>query len=268
MVMQSLECGDDVLLTKHIVVRDAEKAFPRKGAAPIEVLAGINLAVNAGEFVAILGPSGCGKTTLLNVLAGQEALDSGVVQFHPCARLNHRREISVVWQEESLMPWRSALGNVEFPLLLAGLPRSEQRKKASIWLKAVGLAGFEEAYPAQLSVGMRRRVALAAALVTQPEVLLMDEPFSALDVYTKQQVEKEVVRVWETMDATIVMVTHDVQEAVALADRVVVLSQRPARVKLQRQIDLPRPRDLDALFGDRTFHDIVRELWLALTDKQ
>jgi NitT/TauT family transport system ATP-binding protein len=115
---------------------------------------------------------------------------------------------------------------------------------------------------------MRRRVALAAALVTQPEVLLMDEPFSALDVYTKQQVEKEVVRVWETMDATIVMVTHDVQEAVALADRVVVLSQRPARVKLQRQIDLPRPRDLDALFGDRTFHDIVRELWLALTDKQ
>jgi NitT/TauT family transport system ATP-binding protein len=266
--MINIEQPKNMVGTPHIVVRDAEKAFPRQGADPLRVLAGINLEVQPGEFVAVLGPSGCGKSTLLNVLAGQEVLDAGSVEFHHGPRQSHRRRIAAVWQEEASMPWKSALGNVEFPLLLAGRPQFERHERALNWLTIVGLAGFERSYPSQLSAGMRKRVSLAAALVTHPEVLLMDEPFSALDVYTKQQVEKEVVKVWETLDATIVMVTHDVQEAVALADRVVVLTERPARVKLERQIDLPRPRDLDALFGDKAFHEIVRELWLALTNKQ
>ena len=171
----------------------------------------------------------------------------------------------MVWQQDALMPWKSARANIEFPLTVLGKSPSERRDTARAWLAAVGLEGFEEYYPASLSQGMRQRVSLAAALATRPGLLLMDEPFGALDAYAKLQIEKEVIRLWEEMDAAILMVTHDVQEAVALSDRAILFTPRPARVALEKDIDLPRPRDLDALYGTPRFHTLVSELWNALT---
>jgi len=206
---------------------------------------------------------------LLNILARQDILDTGTVSYGEGHRKtpNDCDRIAVVWQEESLMPWKTAYGNVEFSLIVTGTAHNDQKETGTKWLKAVGLEGFEDYYPSQLSQGMRKRVALAAALATHPNVLLMDEPFGALDVYSKLQIEKEVVRLWEQIDTTIVLVTHDVQEAVALSDRMVVLTDRPARVKLVRENPLPRPRDLDALYGNVEFHDLVRELWIELTQQ-
>jgi NitT/TauT family transport system ATP-binding protein len=229
------------------------------------VLGGIDLDIHYGEFLSILGPSGCGKSTLINILSKQDTLDAGTIKYEGAIWQDRPDHIAVVWQEEYLMPWKTAKGNVEFPLIIRGESRVAREEAAMNCLRSVGLAGFENYYPSQLSQGMRKRVALAAALVTRPSILLMDEPFASLDVYTKRQIEKELVGLWEKIDSTIVMVTHDVQEAVVLSDRVVVLTERPARTKTVKNISLPRPRDLDALYGDVEFHSIVRELWIELT---
>nr|VFJ68136.1 MAG: NitT/TauT family transport system ATP-binding protein [Candidatus Kentron sp. FM]VFJ68626.1 MAG: NitT/TauT family transport system ATP-binding protein [Candidatus Kentron sp. FM]VFK16724.1 MAG: NitT/TauT family transport system ATP-binding protein [Candidatus Kentron sp. FM] len=241
----------------------------------LTVIDGLGLHLRPGEFVSILGPSGCGKSTLLNILAGEDAFDAGTVRVQgrreesgarkgPRPKDNTPFRLAVVWQQDSLMPWKSALGNIEFPLIVLGESPRRRKVIARTWLEAVGLTGFEDYYPSQLSQGMRQRVSLAAALATRPGLLLMDEPFGALDVYSKLQIEKAVIGLWEEMDATILMVTHDVQEAVALSDRVIMLTPRPSRVVLEKDIDLPRPRDLDALYGTARFHTLVSELWNAL----
>lgn len=250
-----------------ISIKNARKSFQSITGDRLLVLDGIDFDVYSGEFLVILGPSGCGKSTFLNILARQDILDSGTIHCREENSSNNHSRIAVVWQEESLMPWKTALGNVEFPLIVRGIAHNERRYEATKWLQAVGLEGFENYYPSQLSQGMRRRVALASALVTHPNVLLMDEPFAALDVYTKQQLEKEIVKLWEKIDATVIMVTHDVEEAVALSDRILVLTERPARVKMIRTNSLPRPRDLDVLYSDVPFHEIVRELWANLTTR-
>jgi NitT/TauT family transport system ATP-binding protein len=249
----------------HIKIRGARKSFNRPNDTPLLVLDGIELDVHHGEFLSILGPSGCGKSTLINILSKQDTLDAGTIRYEGAIWQSRPDHIAVVWQEEYLMPWKTAKGNVEFPLIVRGEDHGAREVAATNCLRAVGLNGFEDYYPSQLSQGMRKRVALAAALVTRPSILLMDEPFAALDVYTKRQVEKELVNLWEDIDSTIVMVTHDVQEAVVLSDRVVVLTGRPAHTKSVREIPLPRPRNLDMLYGDAEFHSIVRELWVELT---
>lgn len=252
----------------RIEIRNALKRFPGGSGETLTVLDGLDLDLRAREFVSILGPSGCGKSTLLNILAGQDRLDGGTIRIDGKDDESTAREafrLAVVWQQDSLMPWKSARRNIEFPLTVLGKPPRERADIARRWLGAVGLGSFEEYYPSQLSQGMRQRVSLAAALATRPDLLLMDEPFGALDAYSKLQVEKEVIRLWEEMDASILMVTHDVQEAVALSDRVIVLTPRPARVALEKDVDLPRPRDLDALYGAPRFHALVSELWNVLT---
>lgn len=250
-----------------ITIRNVEKAFLRNDGGHLDVLNGVNLEVKMGEFLAILGPSGCGKSTLLNILARVETLDSGSVQYNLGSDDKATGRIAVAWQEESLMPWKTVRRNIEFPLLVADVAKTERRCRVEKWIDAVGLDGFGDYYPSQLSQGMRKRVSVAAALVAEPQLLLMDEPFSALDPYTKRQVEGEVVRLWESLDTTIILVTHDVQEAVALADRIAVLSARPAIVKSTRENPLPRPRNLDSLYGQADFHELVRELWLYLTEE-
>lgn len=256
----------DISADVAVYICGARKSFSTETGDPLSVLAGVDITIRKGEFLAILGPSGCGKTTLLNVLAGQESLDGGEVKYAMEITNGTSGGIAVAWQSDSLMPWKTVQGNIEFPLIIKGISRSLRKERVAHWIGLIGLKGFETSYPSQLSQGMRKRVSLASALVTNPSLLLMDEPFSALDPYTKRQIEKEVVHLWETIEATIVLVTHDTQEAIALADRIVVLTKRPATVKIVRTNPLPRPRDLDALYGESEFHELVRELWVELTE--
>lgn len=217
-------------LSVAIAIRDAKKGFTQSNRDRLVVLDGIDLDVTKGEFLAILGPSGCGKSTLLNILARADVLDSGCVEYGVNHENSAKEKIAVAWQEESLMPWKTVYKNIEFSLIATNSPKAERKERVEKWIAAVGLNGFADYYPSQLSQGMRKRVSLAAALVSEPDLLLMDEPFSSLDPHTKRQIEKEVVLLWESLDTTIILVTHDVQEAVALADRIVVLTARPATV--------------------------------------
>ena len=222
-------------------VRGLKKVF--KGSPPVVAIDGVDLDVFEGEFLCIVGPSGCGKTTLLKILAGLERATEGeaLVRGRPIEGPGPDRVM--VFQDHVLFPWRTVLGNVLFGLELKGLPRREAVEEAMKYIKLVGLEGFEGAYPHELSAGMRQRVALARALACNPDVLLMDEPLSALDAQTRNYMQGELMRIWMETKKTMVMVTHSVEEAVYLGDRVVVLTARPAKVKSVVEIELERPRD-------------------------
>ncbi len=213
-------------------------------AGPVQALADTSFSVGVGEFVSIVGPSGCGKSTLLRLVADILAPTEGHIEVAgaPPAVARQRRVFGFVFQDSTLLPWRDALRNVLLPLEISGDAR-RGRGEALGLLHLVGLDGFEQAYPWQLSGGMRQRVAIARALITRPEVLLMDEPFGALDEITREQMNQEILRIWRATGTTVLFVTHSSPEAVFLSDRVVVLSARPGRVTLDLAIDLPRPRD-------------------------
>jgi len=228
-----------------IALAGISKSFPGQNGETLAVLDNISLSVRSHSIVALLGASGCGKSTLLNIIAGLVKPDRGEVHFGgvASARFNGWRSISYMFQEDRLLPWRSALANVEFSLEAGDMPRAERHARARDALKLVGLEGFEDAFPHQLSGGMRSRVALARSLVTEPATLLMDEPFSKLDAQTRAQMHGELLRIHELKHMTIVFVTHDVEEAVILADEVVVLAPRPGRIREIAPIDCARPRD-------------------------
>ncbi len=228
-----------------IGVRDLRKWFDAADGRRLSVLEDITLDVSEHAIVAILGTSGCGKTTLLNIIAGLITPDRGEVSFGgvPSARFHDWRSIGYLFQEDRLLPWRSTLANVEFSLEAGDMPRAERHARARDALKLVGLDGFEDAFPHQLSGGMRSRVALARSLVTEPATLLMDEPFSKLDAQTRAQMHGELLRIHALKRMTIVFVTHDVEEAVVLADEVVVLAPRPGRIREIYSVTCARPRD-------------------------
>ncbi|AFA40202.1 ABC-type nitrate/sulfonate/bicarbonate transport system, ATPase component [Pyrobaculum oguniense TE7] len=218
----------------------------RKAYGKVVVFNDISIAIETGEFVALLGPSGCGKSTLLRMLAGLEQPDSGEVKFKGQPVAGPRGEIALMFQTPTLLPWKTALDNVALPLVARGATWAEAREAAMRYLSLVGLSGFEEAYPKQLSGGMQQRVALARALAVEPEVLLLDEPFSSLDPLTAESLRAELLRIWhENLSSvhTIVMVTHSVDEAVYMANRAIVLSPRPAKVVADVRIELPYPRN-------------------------
>lgn len=206
-------------------------------------LDGVSLDVHENDFVCVLGPSGCGKSTLLRMASGLESLQDGELLYRgePVAR--PRREVGMVFQEYSLLPWRTVRDNVALGPEFAGRSRTERMEAANYYLNLVNLSAFAEAMPYELSGGMRQRVAIARALTNKPDVLLMDEPFGALDAHTRILLQKELLRIWQQHRTTIVFVTHGVDEAVYLADRVVVMSARPGRIQAIVPIDLPRPRD-------------------------
>lgn len=221
------------------------KSFDTVEGRPLSVLENITLEVQAQSIVAILGTSGCGKSTLLNIIAGLITPGRGEISFGgvPSSRFDRWRSISYLFQDDRLLPWRTTLANVEFSLEAGDMPRAERHERARAALALVGLDGFEDAFPHQLSGGMRSRVALARSLVTEPATLLMDEPFSKLDAQTRAQMHAEVLRIHAMKHMTIVFVTHDVEEAVILADEVVVLAPRPGRIREIAPIDCARPRD-------------------------
>jgi len=219
----------------------------------------VDLALAPREFLAILGPSGCGKSTLLGIVAGLLPPTSGVVAFEGARRPGQPLS-AMVFQEFALLPWRTVQANVELGLEELGLPAGERRQRARRFVELTGLAGFAERYPHQLSGGMRQRVGIARALAVDPAVLLMDEPFSALDAQTRALMMEELLGLWERARTGIVYVTHNIQEAVYMADRVVVLSRRPGQVLESVPIALPRPR-LEAMQGWPVFVEATARLW-------
>ncbi len=217
---------------------------------PFLVLDGVDLAVGQGEFVAIVGPSGCGKSTLLRILGGLLAPTEGRVHLDGEPLSSPRRRVGYVFQKVTLMPWRTVLRNVILPLEVAGVPRPVAERRGQEVIALVGLEGFEAAYPRVLSGGMAQRVAIARALVAEPQVLLLDEPFGSLDALSREQMNLELLRIWQARQVTAVMVTHDLHEAIFLADRVLVMSPRPGRICAEVKVDLPRPRGLEVTYTE------------------
>ena len=227
------------------------KEFCREEKEPVVALDDISFEVEDGEFICILGTSGCGKTTLLRIIAGLEKPTSGEVLVGGVPVEGPSPERGMVFQEYSLFPWRNVLENIAFGLEMKNIPKEERLEKARTYVKRVNLEGFETAYPHELSGGMRQRVAIARALANDPQVLLMDEPLGALDAQTRNQMQQELLEIWEREKKTVIFVTHSVDEAVYLADRMVVLSPRPGRVDDIVSVDIPRPRDRTTVaFGE------------------
>jgi NitT/TauT family transport system ATP-binding protein len=247
----------------QIEISDVAKRFAARGRQ-VEALGGVSLEVAQGEFVALVGPSGCGKSTLLNMVAGLMTPSAGTVAYagRPVRAVN--RDVGYMTQSDALLPWRTAEANVMLPLLLRGQGRAEARARARAQLERVGLTGFADAYPRELSGGMRKRAALAQLLVYEPETLLLDEPFGALDAQLKLVLAQELAQLHARTRKTVLFVTHDLGEAIALADRVVVFTGRPGRIKRMEQVDLPRPRDMFRVRFEPRFQQLYETLWSAL----
>jgi NitT/TauT family transport system ATP-binding protein len=250
-----------------IAVSGIVKEFPLRRGETVRALDGLDLEIGHGEFVALLGPSGCGKSTVLRLVAGLEQPTEGAiaVEGRSPTELIRSHRLGVAFQEHALLPWATARDNVALPFRVAGRP--VDRERVSSLLALVGLTGFEDARPRQLSGGMRQRVAIARALALEPDVLLLDEPFGALDAVTRRRMNLELARIWMEQRITTLLVTHDVDEAVLLADRVVVMTGRPGRVRHVQRVDIPRPRGTEVT-RDPGFHALVDELTALLDDPE
>jgi len=228
----------------------------------------VTLAVEPGQFCAIVGPTGCGKSTTLAQVSGLDRPSSGSVQVGGHIVDGITNGVSYMFQADALFPWKSVLQNVLIGPVLLGTPKKQAESLAKDWLRRVGLTGFEDRYPHQLSGGMRKRVALAAALINNPRILLMDEPFGALDVQTKAIMQTELLGLWEELRPSVLFITHDLDEAVALSDRVVIMTSGPGTVKDIFDIDLPRPRgDVQTLRHEQRFIELQTQIWESLRDE-
>ena len=223
-----------------------------------------SLQVRKGEFLVIIGPSGCGKSTLLNMVAGTLKPSTGTVTYAGVPVEGANRDVGYITQKNHCLPWRTVEANVRLPLEFRGTPAAETRRLAAHAIAKVGLSGFEKAYPRQLSGGMLQRVMIARTLAYSPHTYLMDEPFGSLDAQLRLKMQGELLRLWEEMGSTFIFVTHDLQEAITLADRVVVMSRRPGTPKLIVDIDLPRPRDVIDVQSNPAFGAYFKRLWAAL----
>ena len=249
-----------------IEARDLSLTFKPKNRQPVTALQGFDLQVTRGEFLSLVGPSGCGKSTFLNVLLGLLKPDGGELSLNGKQIAGPGQERAMVFQEFGLLPWRTVLANVELGLELKGVAPSARRERALELIKLVGLVSFQDHYPHELSVGMKQRVGLARALATEPEVLLMDEPFAALDAQTRDLMQAELLQIWERTRKTVLFVTHSIEEAAYLSDRVVIMTARPGRMKNIIRIDLPRPRDYEMRLTPE-FNDIKAKLWNTLKEE-
>lgn len=239
--------------------------FPSNDAE-VEVLQGLTLAVREGTFTAIIGPSGCGKTTILNLLADAIQPTSGAVTIRGASPRKSNTRAGYLLARDALLPWRTAQRNVELPLELMNQNRSNRAETARDLLARVGLAGFEERHVKELSQGMRQRVSLARILAYDPDVMLLDEPFSALDAQTRLRAQEFFLNVWQRDQKTVLLVTHDIQEAIYMADEVLVFSPRPTRLLQRFTIDFPRPRTIEDLRKNGAFNDIYDQIWQLLKD--
>lgn len=250
-----------------ITVRDVGMVYTTKSGRQVEALSSVDLDVKRGEFVSLIGPSGCGKSTLLHIMGGMKRSTKGTVTVdgHEINGPMPER-VSFVFQDYTLFPWRTVLSNVEFALQLRGMKAAARRDVARHYLSLVGLSGFAESYPSQLSGGMQQRVAIARALTTEPDLLLMDEPFGALDEQTRMVLGEELLKILEKAGVTIVFVTHSLSEAIYLSDRVVVMSSRPGRIKTVLDVTEPRPRE-SGFMTSQSFNQMRNVLFDLLHDE-
>ena len=246
-------------MTSAISLSEVTKRFQRKGASAVHAVDRVSLEVADHEFVCVVGPSGCGKSTLLRILAGLTPVTEGRAAISDETVVSPRQDVGIVFQKPVLLPWFTVFDNIMLPIKIYGLSEEAASAAAKQLIELVGLVGFEKSYPHELSGGMQQRVALARALVHDPKMLLMDEPFGALDAMTRQVMNVELMRIWETRKKTVLLITHDIAEAVFLSDRVFVMSARPGRILETLKIDLPRPRRLQVMTDPR-FADYVQHI--------
>ncbi|MBB3105018.1 ABC transporter ATP-binding protein [Azomonas macrocytogenes] len=257
-------------MSSKIVAHDLRMEFTAKNESGqperVVALADFNLDVREGEFLSVLGPSGCGKSTFLSILAGLAKKTAGSIRIdgQPLEGINANQ--GVVFQGYALFPWRTVLENIEVGLEIRGVPRAERRERAREYLELVGLEGFGGRYPHEISGGMRQRVAIARSLVYEPDVLLMDEPFAALDAQTREILQDELLRIWDRYKKTIVFITHSLDEAIFLSDRIAVMTHRPGRVKEIIEVPLPRPRQAEVRNSEEFVH-LRQRAWAVLKDE-
>ena len=249
------------------VVDRLSHTYTTQAGDPLPVIGNVHFSVKPFEFVAVVGPSGCGKSTLLNIMSGLLKPLSGTVSLDGRTLHGITPRIGYVSQSDSLLPWRTTLANVELGMELKGVPKRERREKAMTLIGQADLSGFEDAYPYQLSGGMRKRVDVIRILAMDPEIIFMDEPFASLDVFTREMLQTTVLSLWQTTQRTVLFVTHDLTEAITLADRVIVLTQRPTTVKAEHVIDLPRPRVPAELRFNPAFIELHKKIWNDLKDE-
>ncbi len=247
-------------------VRGVSHVFRTKGRRVLALQA-TDLEVREREFLTIVGPSGCGKSTLMNLIVGLFAPSSGQILLRGAPINGITRSIGYVTQADNLYPWRTLRQNVEFPLEVRGMPARERRARADALIERVGLSGFGDSWPYELSGGMRQRANIIRTLAYDPDVILMDEPFGPLDAQTRLILQNQLLDLWQSERKTVIFITHDLGEAVALADRVVVMSARPGRIKTVAEVPIPRPRDLFEIHADERFRDTYKLLWASLEEE-
>jgi NitT/TauT family transport system ATP-binding protein len=250
----------------YIQGRNVNLTFRPPNRGPVRALQNFDIDIQEGEFLSIVGPSGCGKSTFLNVLLGLIRPDSGDIRMQGAPIAGPSTDRAMVFQEFGLLPWRTVKANVELGLELKGLGAAERARVSEPLIEMVGLAGFDGHFPHELSGGMKQRVGLARALATDPDVLLMDEPFAALDAQTRDLMQVELLRIWQQAKKTVLFVTHQIDEAIYLSDRVMVMTKRPGRAKKIFPIELPRPRDYEMRVTPE-FNELKLEIWNELTDE-
>jgi NitT/TauT family transport system ATP-binding protein len=250
----------DAIAPTAVALKNVARRFVTPAGEILSALEDFDLSIAPGDFFAIVGPTGCGKSTTLGLIAGLAKPQAGEVTLFDAPVDGVDRRVGFVFQQDAVFPWRNVLGNVMAGPLFRGVPKAKAEEMARDWINRVGLKGFEDHHPHQLSGGMRKRVALAQTFINNPQVLLMDEPFSSLDVQTRELMQEELLQLWAQAKSAVLFVTHDLDEAILLADRVAVLTTRPARVKSVHTIDLPRPRDVAKLRYDERFIAIARNI--------
>jgi sulfonate transport system ATP-binding protein len=252
----------------RIEISGLTKRFLTPAGEAFTALKDVTFTVERGQFCAVVGPTGCGKSTTLSMVSGLDRPSAGSVRVSGREVTGITEGISFMFQTDALLPWKTVLGNVEMGPVFRGVGKKQARALARDWLRRVGLAGFEDRYPHQLSGGMRKRVAMAAALINEPKILLMDEPFGALDVQTKAIMQTELLNLWEQLRPSVLFITHDLDEAVALADRVVVMTSGPGSVKAVYDVDLPRPRGpVQEIRYEPRFLEIQHQIWDSLREE-
>jgi len=260
------DAQDGVTQVKFSVV-DINHCYCGSGDNRVECLRAVNLTIMDHEFLSIVGPSGCGKSSLLNIMCGLIKPTSGEIYLDGDQIRGITTKIGYISQGDSLLPWRTVLGNVEFGLELRGLPKKQRREIAKDLVARAGLQGFEKSYPHELSGGMKKRIDIIRVLAVDPEVIFMDEPFGALDYFTKEKLQEYILDIWLKTRKTIVFITHDLAEAITMADRVVLMTARPGTIKNQYPIDLPRPRNPFDIRFDNNFIELNRMIWEDMRDE-